>query len=157
MQREIRIAVALIVRENGDTLLVRKRGAPLFMQSGGKILGAETPKATLARELHEELGLKIPLSRMAPFGCFEAEAAEEPDHLVIAYVFTIKLHDETIAPAAEIDEAIWMPIHETPALPLAPLTRNHILSLYWQMQFGVDLQYQRGAATTVAQADRQYI
>lgn len=139
MQQEIRISVALIVRDNGDTLLVRKRGAPVFMQSGGTIEGAETPKETLARELHEELGLKIPPSRMVPFGCFEAEAADVPDHLVIAYVFRVQLHDEAVTPAAEIDEAIWMPIHEAPALPLAPLTRNHILTLYWQMQFGVDL------------------
>ena len=139
MQQEIRISVALIVRDNGDTLLVRKRGAPVFMQSGGTIEGVETPKETLARELHEELGLKIPPTRMVPFGCFEAEAADVPDHLVIAYVFRVQLHDEAVTPAAEIDEAIWMPIHEAPALPLAPLTRNHILTLYWQMQFGVDL------------------
>lgn len=147
MQQEIRISVALIVRDNGDTLLVRKRGAPVFMQSGGKIEGAETPKETLARELHEELGLKIPPSRMVPFGCFEAEAADVPDHLVIAYVFRVQLHEEVVAPAAEIDEAIWMPIHEVPALPLAPLTRNHILTLYWQMQFGVDLNSRPDAQT----------
>lgn len=110
MQREIRIAVALIVRENGDTLLVRKRGMPMYMQAGGGIAGGE--------------------------------AADAPDHLLIAYVFLIKLHNEDIAPTGGIDEAVWTPIDKAPALPLAPLTRNHILTLFWQMQFGADLSYQ---------------
>ncbi|MXN48004.1 NUDIX domain-containing protein [Shinella kummerowiae] len=142
MQREIRIAVALIVRENGDTLLVRKRGMPMYMQAGGNIAGGEAPKAALARHLHDELGLLVSAARMAPFGCFEAEAADAPDHLLIAYVFLIKLHNEDIAPTAGIDEAVWTPIDKAPALPLAPLTRNHILTLFWQMQFGADLSYQ---------------
>jgi 8-oxo-dGTP diphosphatase len=144
MQEEIRIAVALIIRENGDTLLVRKRGGPQFMQAGGRITGTETPKATLARRLREELSLDIPPARMAPFGCFEAEAADETDHLLVAYVFRVQLEDEIIAPTCEIDEARWMPIHDAPTLPLAPLTRNHILTLYWQMQFGTDLPHQPG-------------
>ncbi|CAK7260630.1 NUDIX domain-containing protein [Shinella yambaruensis] len=144
MQEEIRIAVALVTRENGDTLLVRKRGGPQFMQAGGRIRDGEVPKATLARRLHEELGILIPPSRMAPFGCFEAEAADETDHLLVAYVFRVQLEDEVIAPTSEIDEARWMPIQDTPTLPLAPLTRNHILTLFWQMQFGTDLPHQHG-------------
>lgn len=142
MQGEIRIAVALIVRENGDTLLVRKRGMPMYMQSGGDINAGEAPKAALARHLYRELGLLVAPARMAPFGCFEAEAADAPDHLLIAYVFLITLDKEEIVPANGIDEAVWTPIDEAPALPLAPLTRNHILTLFWQMQFGAELSYQ---------------
>ncbi len=150
MQGEIRIAVALIVRDNGDTLLVRKRGMPVYLQSGGRIEGTESPMMTLAREMHEELGLIVPPTRMAPFGCFEAEAANLPDHIVVAHVFRVQLHDEIITPAAEIEEAIWVPLHEAPALPLAPLTRDHIITLYWQMQFGEDLRDRQEARTTAA-------
>lgn len=150
MLGEIRIAVALIVRDNGDTLLVRKRGRPFYLQSGGKVEGTETPKAALARELREELGLKIPLSRMTPFGRFEAEAANVPDHIVVAYVFRVELQDEPIAVAAEVDEAIWVPLHKAPALPLAPLTRDHILTLYWQMQFGTDPHGRQSLETAAA-------
>ncbi len=87
---------------------------------------------------------------MAPFGCFEAEAANLPDHIVVAHVFRVQLHDEIITPAAEIEEAIWVPLHEAPALPLAPLTRDHIITLYWQMQFGEDLRDRQEARTTAA-------
>lgn len=143
MQEEIRIAVALVIRENGDTLLVRKRGMPVFMPAGGMIEGDETPKSALARRLRDELRIAIPATRMAPFGCFEAADAQAPDQLIIAHVFLVKLQDETIAPTTEIDEAVWTPVHDAPALPLAPLTRNHILTLFWQMEFGTDLPSQR--------------
>ena len=144
MQEEIRIAVALVTRKDGDTLLVRKRGGPQFMQAGGMIRNGEAPKATLARRLHEELGILIPLSRITPFGCFEAEAVDETGRLLVAYVFRVQLEDEIVAPTDEIDEARWMPVHDAPTLPLAPLTRNHILTLFWQMQFGTDLPHQHG-------------
>jgi len=35
---DLRIAAALLVREDGCTLLVRKRGTTSFMQPGGKIV-----------------------------------------------------------------------------------------------------------------------
>ncbi len=157
MQDEIRIAVALILRENGETLLVRKRSVPLFMQAGGTIRNGEAPKAALARRLHAELGLTIPQSRMAPFGCFEAESVESPDHLIIAHVFVVRLQEETIAPTAEIDETTWIQIADAPALPLAPLTRNYVLTLYWQMQFGEDLPNPRPEPTAARTLpDRRY-
>jgi len=150
MQEEIRIAVALVVRDDGDTLLVRRRGTPLFAQSGGRIEGAETPKAALGRALRAELGLAVAPSRMTPFACFETEAADLPDHIVVAHVFRVHLHGEAVAPAAGIEEAIWTPLPEAPALPLAPLTRDHILTLYWQLQFGMDLPDRRDVGTTAA-------
>ena len=59
MSKTIRIAAALLIEPNGQTLLVRKRGTQAFMQPGGKIDAGEQPAEALARELHEELGLII--------------------------------------------------------------------------------------------------
>ena len=57
--RLIRIAAALLLGPDGRTLLVRKRGTRAFMQPGGKIEAHEVPLHALARELEEELGLRI--------------------------------------------------------------------------------------------------
>ena len=47
----IRIAAALLIGADGQTLLVRKRGTQAFMQPGGKIEAGEQPVHALAREL----------------------------------------------------------------------------------------------------------
>jgi 8-oxo-dGTP pyrophosphatase MutT (NUDIX family) len=48
----LRIAAALLIREDGHTLLVRKRGTTSFMQPGGKIDPGETAQRALVRELN---------------------------------------------------------------------------------------------------------
>ena len=64
------VAVALIDAE-GQILLARrpegKKMAGLWEFPGGKIDPGETPEAALVRELHEELGIEVAPSDLAPF------------------------------------------------------------------------------------------
>lgn len=123
----IHIASAIITRPDGRTLLVRKRGATAFMQAGGKIDAGETPAEALARELSEELNLTIAPEAARFVGRFEAPAANEPGHVVIAEIFRLEVADMPLSPAAEIEEIRWIDPKAPGALPLAPLTRDHIL------------------------------
>lgn len=130
MTNEIHIAAAVIMAPDGRSLLVRKRGSAIFMQAGGKIEAGETPDAALARELEEELGLKIDTSRALPLGRFEAPAANEPGHQVVAEIFRLTALPEAVHPAAEIEEIRWI---EPGALPgiaremqIASLSRDHL-------------------------------
>ncbi len=68
--RIIRIAAALLLNANGQTLLVRKRGTSAFMQAGGKIEAHELPVHALARELEEELDLQIDPAQATFLGQF---------------------------------------------------------------------------------------
>jgi 8-oxo-dGTP diphosphatase len=122
----IRIAAAVIFNEAGHVLLVRKRGSSVFMQPGGKIEPHETPLAALARELREELRLEIDRDASLYLGKFTAEAANEHGLMVEADAFETPLRGP-VAAAAEIEEIIWVDPFGPLALPLAPLSREHIM------------------------------
>ena len=125
----IRIAAGLLIRPDGRTLLVRKRGTQAFMQAGGKIEAHELPAVTLARELEEELGLLVAPAQARFLGQFSAPAANEPGYVVQAEVFLLEI-DTEVAPAAEIEELCWVDPHSDISLHLAPLTRDLILPFY---------------------------
>ena len=123
----IRIAAALIDDGAGRMLLVRKTGTSAYMQAGGKIEPGETPLDALRRELAEEIGL-VPVEEPAYVGRFQASAANKPGRVVEAELFHLTVAHRPAA-AAEIAEALWVPIAEAEALPLAPMTHTHVLPI----------------------------
>jgi 8-oxo-dGTP diphosphatase len=129
MPCRIRIASAIINSPDGRTLLVRKRGAPSFMQAGGKIENGETPLEALRRELWEELNLMLAQQDVEFVGRFEAPAANEPRHIVVAEIFKLALQNTHVQPGAEISEIMWVDPKSPPAIALAPLTKVHILPI----------------------------
>ncbi|MFL1502955.1 NUDIX domain-containing protein [Pseudomonas sp. S191] len=131
MPMTIRIAAALLIGSDGQTLLVRKRGTQAFMQPGGKIDAGEQPAQALARELFEELNLRIEPSDAVYLGHFSAPAANEPGFTVEAELFQVHI-DVAVMPAAEIEEVGWIDPAGDGGLQLAPLTRDLILPFYRQ-------------------------
>ncbi|WP_426205968.1 NUDIX hydrolase [Pseudomonas sp. TWP3-1] len=127
--RIIHIAAALLIRPDGQTLLVRKRGTSAFMQPGGKIEADELPVHALARELEEELGLLIDPTQATFLGQFSAPAANEPGFVVQAEIFQLSI-DAQVSPAAEIEEVLWIDPATDGDVILAPLTRDLILPFY---------------------------
>ncbi|WP_319025389.1 NUDIX hydrolase [Rhizobium terrae] len=129
----IRIAAALLLRTDGDTLLVRKRGATAFMQPGGKIEPGESSAAALVRELEEEIGLRVSPECFRPLGRFEAPAANEPGDTVSAEVFVLDIGDTAVTRAAEIEEIRWISPDDPGDIVLAELTGRHILPAWLRM------------------------
>lgn len=126
--RTIRIAAALIDDGAGRLLPVRKVGTPWFMQAGGKIEEGESPWLALKRELFKEIGPSLSGEEGRHLGCFFSPAVNEPDHVVEAEVFHIRTrHAPQIR--SEIEQAAWVSCAEALAMPLAPLTRDHLLPL----------------------------
>jgi 8-oxo-dGTP diphosphatase len=124
----IRIVAALIRDEAGRVLLVRKRGTAAFMQPGGKRDPGEDDATALAREINEELGCAMVRDSIRPLGEFDAVAANEPGWRVHARLYGIDVTGD-IVPDREIDEMIWIDPASPPDIPLAPLTRDHVLPL----------------------------
>ena len=124
----ISVVAALIRDADGRVLLVRKRGTSVFMQPGGKRDAGESDVAALAREIDEELGCRVAVNSARALGVFDAEAANEPGFRVRAAVYAVDV-EGTVTPRAEIDQAVWVDPRALPDLPLAPLTRDHVLPL----------------------------
>jgi 8-oxo-dGTP diphosphatase len=124
----IEIAVALLSRSDGRTLVVRKRGTTTFIQPGGKIERDEIPADALSRELEEELGLQIGADELTFAGCYNGPAVNEPGCTVVAHAFRI-IVDAAVTAAAEIEELAWIDPAEPGEISLAPLTRDQFLPL----------------------------
>jgi len=124
----ISIVAALIRDAAGRVLLVRKRGTAAFMQPGGKRDHGEDDVAALSRELDEELGCRVVPGTVSPLGTFECVAANERDARVNAAVYAVDVTGD-IAARAEIDEIRWIDPSSPGDIHLAPLTRDHVLSL----------------------------
>jgi 8-oxo-dGTP diphosphatase len=125
--RSIRVSAAVIRDDAGRLLLVRKSGTTAFMQPGGKPEPGETPAETLARELHEELGVVVAASALRPLGEYAAAAANEPGFVVVADVFEADLGGQQPRAAAEIAELRWAATAEATSLEIAPLAREYFL------------------------------
>jgi len=126
--KRIRIVAAVICDAAGRTLLVRKHGATVFQQPGGKRdPGDADDQATLARELREELGCTL-LPGSARFLCrASAPAANERGYVVEAEVYLVEVSG-AIRAQAEIAELCWVdPV--APDVPVAQLSLEHILPL----------------------------
>jgi 8-oxo-dGTP diphosphatase len=124
----IKIVAALIRDAAGRVLLVRKRGTTAFMQPGGKRDPGEDDMTALAREITEELGCRMVRDSIQPLGEFDAVAANEPGWRVHACLYGIDVTGD-IVPNREIAEMIWIDPATPPDIPLAPLTRDHVLPL----------------------------
>ena len=124
----IKVVAALIRDDAGRVLLVRKRGTAAFMQPGGKRDLGEDDIAALSREILEELGCGVVGASVRPLGEFDAIAANEPGFRVQACLYGIDVTGD-ITPSREIDETIWVDPSAPPDIPLAPLTRDHVLPL----------------------------
>lgn len=122
----LRIVAAVVERADGRHLLVRKRGTHAFMQVGGKIEPGEEPLAALLREFEEEVGVRLEPTDVESLGRFGAPAANEPDHVVDAHAYRVRLRPGTeVAVRAELEELVWIdPADPIASYPLAPLSRD---------------------------------
>ena len=127
--RRIEIVAAMIRDAQGRTLLVRKRGAEVFQQPGGKRDPGDLDDLhTLERELEEELGCTMRREGARLLGRFSAPAANEPGCVVEAVVYEVAA-DGPFEARAEIESLCWVDPADPGELPIARLSREQWLPL----------------------------
>lgn len=127
-KKVITIAAAIILNEQNQILLVRKKDTDFFMHVGGKLEPNELPEAVLSREVLEETGCEMEI--LSYIGKYETVAANELNHSLVSYLYQVKLKSQPQV-QAELAEMQWVDLNH-PALPLAPLTRD--ISIPWCKQ-----------------------
>jgi len=95
---------ALIMR-NKKILMCRKEGEPHFILPGGRPEGSETPGQALARELKEELGVKLVSSRY--WKTWDAIHFKDKDTIVKMEIYFVEIEGEPEA-QGEIAEFKWI-------------------------------------------------
>jgi 8-oxo-dGTP diphosphatase len=116
--------VAAAIVDRGKVLLVSKQAAPdVFYLPGGKPDAGEEALPALARELDEELGVR--LVDAEPFAVVADRAALEHSPMeMTVYLATV---DGPAAPQAEIAALAWVGAGGEVPGRLAPAIRNHVL------------------------------
>lgn len=119
----ITVAAAIILNEQNQLLLVRKKNTQFFMQVGGKLEPNEAPEQTMIREIAEEISANAEIEQFV--GRFETKAANEAGHQLVSYVYQVSL-DQAPQIDAEIAEMKWIDLDEDPTW-LAPLTNEVVI------------------------------
>src|SRR5690625_2760962 len=100
---QIHVSTVVFRDAQGQVLTVRKHGTDKFMFPGGKPEPGETSVETAIREVREEIGVSLKAKQLTQLGIFEAPAANEAEHNVVATVFIHK--DNTIIPHSAAENA----------------------------------------------------
>lgn len=122
----ITVAAAIIMNQDHQFLVVRKKNTEFYMQVGGKIEPNELPSACLLREIKEEILVNAQITE--DLGCVITQAANEPEYKLKAYLFKVDILG-TAQASSEIEDIQWIDLHNYQNFPLAPLTREIVLPL----------------------------
>lgn len=102
---EIHYKIAGLILKNNKVLMVKREGEPHFIMPGGKIKERETKKQALARELKEELDVK--LISMKFFRIWEAPHFKDKNKIVRMETYFVEISGEPKA-TSEINEIKWI-------------------------------------------------
>ena len=86
----------------------RSRGNPVCYLPGGKREPGESDAEALVREIREELSIALDPASLVAAGEFRAEADAKPAGVMVKLICYEADFEGEIAPAAEIEEVLWL-------------------------------------------------
>lgn len=109
MDRKIDIhkSAGILIKDR-KFLITRSAGKDFFIAPGGKVEQGESTTEALKRELQEELCIDVNSDDVTEFGTFYALAAGHENSYLQMGVFMVSDWQGEIAPAAEVEEILWI-------------------------------------------------
>jgi 8-oxo-dGTP diphosphatase len=89
-------------------LSTRSKGKDTYYIPGGKRESDETDTEALCREIREELSVELSAASLTYVGTFEAQAHGKAEGMVVRMTCYSGPYTGTLAPAAEIEEMVWL-------------------------------------------------
>ncbi|SFN29440.1 NUDIX hydrolase [Dokdonella immobilis] len=86
----------------------RSRGNPVCYLPGGKREPGESDAEALVREIREELSIALDPTTLVAAGEFRAQADGKPSGVMVKLTCYEAAFEGVIAPAAEIEEVLWL-------------------------------------------------
>jgi len=93
---------------HGRVLSARSQGKDIYYLPGGKRDPGETDIDTLAREVEEELSVRIKRETVSHFGTFEAQAHGKSEGVQVKMTCYLADFEGELSPASEIAELVWL-------------------------------------------------
>lgn len=122
---------AFLVNPQGKILLVRHTGhgetpnlAAHFEPPGGRMDAGETPLEGLKRELFEELGLDVDVSKARSFHVDYYEFDYDVEKTVVGIFFVVPIGEVSIQLSHEHTEYVWVDPRQEVAVPMFPAVIN---------------------------------
>ena len=100
--------IAWIHLVDGHVLSTRSIDKDVYYLPGGKREAGESDLDALAREIHEELSVRIDRARAAHVGTFEAQAHGHPTGVIVRMTCCTAAFTGELAPANEIAQMAWL-------------------------------------------------
>lgn len=100
--------VAWLYMKQDKILFARSKGQEVCYLPGGKREPGETDGDTLAREIQEELSVRIKPDTVEYFGTFEAQAHGKSEGVTVRMTCYTGDYEGELRPASEIEELVWL-------------------------------------------------
>ncbi len=100
--------IAFIETKNGQVLSTKSKGKTKYYIPGGKRETGETDEQTLAREIAEELNVKIDKKTIEYIGTFKAQSDGAKDGVLVKMTCYRAKYDGIMKPTSEIEEIRWL-------------------------------------------------
>ena len=123
-------AKAVVVKDN--CVLLLRTPAGVWDLPGGRLEPHEELEASLVRELHEEMGVSIPIGPVI-YCAARRRAAPKQNVVVVAYLCTMKAELEQVVLSSEHDEIRLFGADEIMALGLVDSYREAVESAFVHM------------------------